>query len=173
MLRAVRHGINSIVACAGRQRFFQLSWRANVSGSRENSIEASFVTLPHRRSRPTGNETVPHRGTLWVGASFCSIGGRATTLKPSCVFNNLRSCFFLGMSRHPERTGPRTLFSFRGPRRQVFVCGGEFGGGESKDLHLRLGTYAKNFQTHRLAGHQRGPHPPHQQRQHLGQRRFH
>ena len=76
MLRAVRHGINSIVACAGRQRFFQLSWRANVSGSRENSIEASFVTLPHRRSRPTGNETVPHRGTLWVGASFCSMGGR-------------------------------------------------------------------------------------------------
>ena len=106
---------------------------------------ARTVTVAHRLRRPAMDETVPHRGTLWVGASFCSIGGRATTLKPSCVFNNLRSCFFLGMSRHPERTGPRTLFSFRGPRRQVFVCGVEVGGGESKDLRLHFGIYATNF----------------------------
>jgi len=51
---------------------------------------------------------------------------------------------------HPERTGPQTYFSFRGPRRQVFVCGVEFGGGESKDLRLHFGTYAKNFRDRTL-----------------------
>jgi hypothetical protein len=55
------------------------------------------------------------------------------------------------MTCHPERKGPQTLFSFRGPRRQVFVCGVEFGGGESKDLRLHFGIYAPNFRDRTLA----------------------
>ena len=54
------------------------------------------------------------------------------------------------MTCHPERKGPQTFFSFRGPRRQVFVCGVEFGGGESKDLRLHFGIYATNFKDRAL-----------------------
>ena len=54
------------------------------------------------------------------------------------------------MTCHPERKGPQTLFSFRGPRRQVFACGVEFGGGESKDLRLHFGIYATNFRDRSL-----------------------
>jgi hypothetical protein len=41
---------------------------------------------------------------------------------------------------HPERTGPQTHFSFRGPHEQVFVRGVEVGGGESKDLRFVADT---------------------------------
>jgi hypothetical protein len=54
---------------------FELSWQANVSGCHKNLIGASFVSVVHRLRRPAMDETVPHRGTLWVGAALCSMSG--------------------------------------------------------------------------------------------------
>ena len=41
--------------------------------------------------------------------------------------------------------GAPNAFQFRGPRRQVFVCGVEFVGGESKNLLLSLVSFKTDF----------------------------
>ena len=55
-----------------------------------------------------------------------------------------RSSCSSGATRAPN------VFQFRGPRRQVFVCGVEFGGGESKNLLLSFVRFTTNFRDRTL-----------------------
>ena len=56
------------------------------------------------------------------------------------------------MTCHPERKGPQTPFSPGVPKERSLLIGVEFGGGESKDLHLSPRNLARNFGVTILAG---------------------
>jgi hypothetical protein len=61
------------------------------------------VTVLHRQSRPTGNETVPHPSDVSV---FVRWVGRHEPGRPYSFLNNLQTCFFLGLHRLRKNSCP-------------------------------------------------------------------
>ena len=59
--------------------------------------------------------------------------------------------FIANKACHPERKGPRTLFSPGVSKVRSLLFGVELGGGESKDLLLGFPGFCEGLQTHHIA----------------------
>src|ERR1700691_1927643 len=97
-------------------------------------------------SPPPAGSSSPSCGSFPTAASKESSRNQTTTSKPEGIPLIVRSSLSKASAVILSERGPK-VSQFRGPCRQVFVCGVEVGGGESKDLLLHLELMLRTLRT--------------------------
>ena len=143
----VRHAAPSAPSCGKRMN--QRSNRENTGEYREDHPKWEFSTRlalqcpEQNRGCHSEHDDSPRQVTAGMNPRRTNKKARCPVFAPSFWREGGRA----QTSSTPSSgaNGVPNAFQFRGPRRQVFVCGVEFVGGESKNLLLSLVSFKTDF----------------------------